>query len=163
MSLAEHITAALQLPTTVVNMYLDDLTDAELLVRPAENMNHIAWQLGHLIQSEHMHVSEVAPDAMPALPEGFAERHTRETAASDEPADFLSKAEYIQLMHEQREASSKLLATLSDEQLSQPAPEKVNYLGPTVGCIFAGEATHWMMHAGQWAVIRRQLGKAPLF
>ena len=55
MSLAEHITAALQLPTTVVNMYLDDLTDAELLVRPAENMNHIAWQLGHLIQSEHMH------------------------------------------------------------------------------------------------------------
>lgn len=147
----------------VVNMYLEDLTDSELLMRPAENMNHIAWQLGHLIQSEHMHVSQVAPDAMPALPEGFTERHTKETAASNEPGDFLTKAEYIVLMQQQREASLKLLATMSDEQLSQPAPEKVNYLGPTVGCIFAGEATHWMLHAGQWAVLRRQLNRPPLF
>ena len=162
MSLAEHITASLQLPTLVVNMYLEDLTDADLLIRPAENMNHIAWQLGHLIQSEHFHVTQIAPDAMPALPEGFQERHTKETAASDEPGDFLTKAEYVSLMQAQREASLKLLATLSDEELSQEAPEKVNYLGPTVGCIFAGEATHWMMHAGQWAVVRRQLGKPPL-
>lgn len=163
MSLAEHITASLQLPTMVVNMYLEDLTDADLLIRPAENMNHIAWQLGHLIQSEHFHVTQVAPESMPALPAGFQERHTKETASSDEPGDFLSKAEYLQQMQAQRQASLKLLATLTDEELSQPAPEKVNYLGPTVGCIFAGEATHWMMHAGQWAVVRRKLGKPPLF
>ena len=23
--------------------------------------------------------------------------------------------------------------------------------------------THWLMHAGQWAVVRRQLGRPPLF
>lgn len=163
MSLAEHIKATLELPTFVVTQYLEDLTDADLFVRPAENMNHIAWQLGHLIQSEHFHVTQVFPDSMPALPDGFQEQYTKETAASENPADFHTKAEYLQLMQEQRQGSLKVLAGLSDQELMQPAPESVRYLGPTVGCIFAGESTHWMMHAGQWAVVRRNLGKPPLF
>jgi len=163
MSLAEHIKVSLELPTYIVNHYLEDLTDADLFVRPAEKMNHIAWQLGHLISSEHFHVTEVFPDSMPALPDGFKERYTKETAASDNPADFHTKAEYIQLMQEQRQGTLNVLAGLNDQQLMQPSPETVQYLGPTVGCVFAGESTHWMMHAGQWAVVRRKLGKAPLF
>lgn len=163
MSLAEHIKSSLQLPTYVVNGYLDDLTDADLLVRPAENSNHINWQLGHLIQSEHFHLSQVCPDAIPELPAGFKERYSKEAAANDNPADFLSKAELVELMHKQREVTLNALSKFSDEALMQPAPESVSYLGPTVGCVFAGEATHWMMHAGQWAIIRRMLGKPPLF
>ena len=163
MSLAEHIKASLELPTYIVNHYLEDLTDAELFVRPAEKMNHLAWQLGHLISSEYFHVTEVFPDSMPALPDGFKERYTKETAASENPAEFHTKTEYIQLMQEQRQGTLNVLAGLSDQQLMQPSPETVQYLGPTVGCVFAGESTHWMMHAGQWAVVRRKLGKAPLF
>lgn len=163
MSLATHITQSLELPTMIVNSYLEDLTDADLLLRPSEKMNHIAWQLGHLIHSEHFHVTEVFPGSMPALPEGFQNLHTRETAGSNNPHDFKSKSEYLRLMQEQRRGTLALLATLSDEQLMQPAPESIQYFGPTIGCIFAGEATHWMMHAGQWAVVRRQLGKPPLF
>tara|TARA_R110002095_G_scaffold202669_1_gene184422 strand:+ start:3555 stop:4046 length:492 start_codon:yes stop_codon:yes gene_type:complete len=163
MSLAEHIKASLELPTSIVKGYLEDLTDAELLVRPADKMNHIAWQLGHLISSEHFHVTQVAPDSMPQLPAGFKEQYTRETAASENPADFHTNAEYLQLMQEQRQGTLNVLAKLSDQELMQPAPESVRYLGPTVGCVFAGESTHWMMHAGQWAVLRRKLGKPPLF
>jgi hypothetical protein len=32
-----------------------------------------------------------------------------------------------------------------------------------VGALFSVEGSHWLMHAGQWAVIRRQLGRKPLF
>ncbi|QDU16934.1 DinB superfamily protein [Gimesia maris] len=163
MSIAEHIKSSLQLPTFVVNGYLEDLTDADLLVRPAEKSNHINWQLGHLIQSEQFHTSQVCPDVAPELPAGFKERYTKETVSSDNPADFLSKAELVELMHKQREATLNALSKFSDEELMQPAPESVSYLGPTVGCVFAGEATHWMMHAGQWSVIRRIIGKQPLF
>ncbi|WP_417381197.1 DinB family protein [Gimesia sp.] len=163
MSIAEHIKSSLQLPTFVVNGYLEDLTDADLLVRPAEKSNHINWQLGHLIQSEQFHTSQVCPDVVPELPAGFKERYTKETVSSDNPADFLSKAELVELMHKQREATLNALSKFSDEELMQPAPESVSYLGPTVGCVFAGEASHWMMHAGQWAVIRRIIGKQPLF
>ncbi|WP_299460516.1 DinB family protein [uncultured Gimesia sp.] len=163
MSLAEHIKVTLELPALVVKSYLEDLTDEELFVRPAEKMNHIAWQLGHLILSEHFHVTQVAPDSMPRLPDGFKECYTRETAASDQPADFHTKAEYLQLMQEQRQGTLDVLSKLSDQELMQPAPEAVRYLGSTTGCVFAGESTHWMMHAGQWAVVRRKLGKPPLF
>lgn len=163
MSLASHIKASLELPSFIVNGYLGDLTDNDLFVRPADKMNHLAWQLGHLIQSEHFHVTQVYPDSMPALPNGFKAQYTAETAASDTPADFHSKAEYLQLMQEQRQGTLKVLSDLSDEELQKPSPETVRYLGPTIGCVFVGEATHWMMHAGQWAVIRRNLGKPPLF
>ena len=33
----------------VTRAYVDDLTDAELLVRSVPGSNHIAWQLGHII------------------------------------------------------------------------------------------------------------------
>lgn len=163
MSVAEHIKVSLELPSMVVRMYLDDLTDAELLVRPHPKMNHIAWQLGHLISSEHAHVEQVSPNSMPALPIGFAERHTKETAVSDAASDFLAKHEYLAALEAQRTGTLAVLAGLSDEQLAQPAPAAIHYFGPTVGSVFAGEAAHWMMHAGQWAVVRRKLGKPPLF
>jgi len=163
MSLAEHIKFSLELPTFIVNSYLEDLTDKDLLIRPTENMNHIAWQLGHLICSEHFDITEVFPNSMPALPIDFKERYTKETAVSEHPDDFHTKAEYLQLMQEQRQGTLTVLANLSEQELMQPSPESVSYLGPTVGSVFAGESTHWMMHAGQWAVVRRKSGKAPLF
>ncbi len=66
-------------------------------------------------------------------------------------------------MTEQREGTLKLLAGLSDEELMQPSPETMRYFGPTVGTIFSGEAGHWLMHSGQWVIVRRKLGKDPLF
>lgn len=163
MSIAAHIKDALELPDMVVRRYLEDLTDDDLLVRPLENMNHIAWQLGHLITGENFHINQVCADSMPALPPGFAEKHVDQTAASDDPSQFLKKEEYLRVMREQRAGTLAALERLSDEQLAQESPESIRYFGPTVGSVFAGESAHWMMHAGQWAVVRRKLGKPPLF
>ena len=160
---AEQILAALELPEMVVNDYLRDLSDEELLLRPLPNMNHIAWQLGHLISSEHFHIEQVAPGAMPPLPEGFAESHDGHAALRDDPRAFCSKSEYLAAMDQQRAGTRAALAALSDEQLAAPSPESIRYFGPTVAAVFAGESAHWMMHAGQWAVIRRQLGRPPLY
>ena len=159
----QHIRDSLALPRYVVGAYLEDLTDAQLLIRPAPGMNHIAWQLGHLIASEFFHVEQVCPGAMPKLPDGFGQQHAAEAAASDDPQDFLTKAEYLDEMDRQRAGTLAAIASLSDEQFAAPSPESIRYFGPTVGAVFSGESTHWMMHAGQWAVVRRQLGKPPLF
>ena len=163
MSIATHIVGSLEMPTFIVKGYLGDLTDADLMVRPAENMNHIAWQLGHLIFAETYHISELNSGAMPTLPEGFKEMHAKDVATCDDPAKFLTKDEYIRLMDQQRAGTLSILSGLSDEELSQLSPQSIHYMGPTIGAVFANMGTHWMMHAGQWAVIRRQLGKAPLF
>jgi hypothetical protein len=147
----------------VVEAYLADLTDADLLVRPATDCNHIAWQLGHIIAAEHQMIDGVNPGSMPKLPQGFAEKHNKETAKSDDPKDFLTKDEYLKVAKEQRTGTFAVLEKLSDEDLDKPGPEAMRSYCPTVGAIFTMQGTHWMMHAGQWAIIRRKLGKAPLF
>ncbi len=163
MSIAEHIKESLGPPTFVVKGYLEDLSDADLMVRPTPGANHIAWQLGHLIASEREMIESVCPGSMPLLPAGFAEKHTTETAKSDKPADFHTKAEYVKLMDQQRAGTLAALAKLSDADLAKPGPEKMRQFAPTVGVMFAGQGLHWMMHAGQWAVVRRKLGRKPLF
>jgi hypothetical protein len=140
--------------------YLEDLTDQELLHRPAEGANHINWQLGHLIASENQMGNQAIPGSMPPLPAGFAEKYTKDTAASDNPADFLSKAELLKVFEEQRAATLAALAKVSEADFDKPTG--VDY-APTIGSMFSLHGSHWLMHAGQWAVIRRQLGRKPLF
>ncbi|MDP6446148.1 MAG: DinB family protein [Pirellulaceae bacterium] len=163
MSIASHIKAELGLPGFVVQGYLQDLSDADLMLRAHEKANHIAWQLGHLIVAEHNLNNMVCPDSMPALPAGFAEQHDDETATSDDPSEFCSKDEYLKLMDEQRAGTFALLDRLSDEELESAAPEKIQKFGATVGAVIAGQSAHWMMHAGQWVIVRRQLGKEAMF
>jgi len=163
MNAHDALKLALRSSDGVWKMYLDDLSDAELLERPVDKANHIAWQLGHLITAENGLTSQVCPGVMPELPEGFAERHTSETAASDDPNSFLSKDEYLQLFQQQRTATLAALDGLTAEQLDEPAPEDLRHICQTVGGVFALQASHWTMHAGQWAVIRRKLGRPPLF
>lgn len=143
--------------------YLNDLSDEDILVRPVPGTNHIAWQLGHLIAAENGMMEETCPGSMPALPAGFGDKHNSDTAASDDPQAFLSKDEYLRLYREQREATLKGLDSLNEADFDRPAPERFRQYAPTVGAVIGMQASHWLMHAGQWAVIRRKLGRKPLF
>ncbi len=157
------IKAASVVPDFLWKAYIEDLSDDDLLVRPVEGTNHIKWQLGHLIASQVGLVESVCPGKMPALPEGFAAKYDKATAQSDDPEAFDSKAELIRLAEEQLAATTAALDSLSDEDLEKPIPERYQMFGPTVAHLFAGLPAHWTMHTGQWAIIRRKLGKPPLF
>jgi DinB superfamily len=163
MSIATQIKTELNLPAFAVGAYLQDLTDDQLFVRPHPKANHIAWQLGHLISSEHELNNMICPNSMPPLPKGFAEKHTKETAASDDKRAFCTKDEYLKAMAEQRAGTLALLDRLSDAELEKPAPEAIQKFGATVGAVIAGQTAHWMMHTGQWVIVRRQLGKEAMF
>jgi hypothetical protein len=163
MNAHEAIKTSMQTPDMIWQAYLGDLEDADLFIRPTEGANHIAWQLGHLIVSEHGLIESVCPGTMPALPDGFAEQYTKDTSAGDDPAQFHTKNEYIRLATEQRAGTLAAMDALSAEDLDAPSPEHLSQLGPNVAAIFSMQPTHWTMHAGQWAVIRRKLGKPPLF
>lgn len=163
MNSREAIKSAFPQCESIVKSYLADLSDEEMLARPVPGINHIAWQMGHLIAAERYMVEQVKPGSMPPLPEGFAERHTNETAGSDDPSKFLKKDEYLKLADEQRAATLAVLDSLSDEELDRPAPESVQRIAPTVAAVFSMQPVHWLMHAGQWAVTRRKLGRPPLF
>ncbi len=140
--------------------YLGDLTDAEMMKRPCVGCNHIVWQVGHLIASERSMIEGVAPGSMPALSAGFAEKYTSETSKSDKAGDFHTKAELMAAFESTRAGTLAVLAKMSDTDFDKPTG--VEY-APTVGAMFEIQGSHWLMHAGQWAVVRRQCGRAPMF
>lgn len=147
----------------ITKSYLEDLSDADLMVRPVPGANHIAWQLGHLISSEREFTDVACPGIAPPLPEGFAKKHSKETSSSDKPSDFLKKSEYLELYAQQRAATLKALNTLSASDLDKPAPEKYSAYVKNFGDMLSLQGSHWLMHVGQWAVVRRKLGRPPLF
>jgi len=163
MNAHQAIQLSLDDASMITNMYLSDLTDADLLVRPVPGANHIAWQLGHLLQSGYSIVDGVAPGVLPALPADFAGKYTTETAALDDPAAFHTKQVYMNAYEEQWSAIRKALEGMSEADLDKPAPEQFSSFLKTVGHAFSMQASHWLMHAGQWSVTRRKLGRTPLF
>ena len=142
----------------VTKMYLDDVTDDEMLVRAVPGSNHLAWQLGHLVTSERSLLEAIGAD-VPDLPEGFAEKHGRENIDSDDPSDFLTKAEYFKLMQQMHDAADTAIDKTDEADLDVPTPEQLRGFFPTVGSVLLMAGTHEMMHAGQIAAIRRTLGK----
>lgn len=142
--------------------FVEDLTDAELLVRSVPGANHIAWQLGHMIASVRRMLAALGRLA-PELPADFEAAHTKETAASDDPAKFLTKAEYLALMSQMKTASLAAVDATPEAELDAPAPEPMRRRMPTVGVVLMMLGSHWLVHAGQFVPIRRKLGKPPLF
>jgi hypothetical protein len=142
----------------VLTTYLADLTDEELLTRSVPGANHIAWQLGHIVASEH-EMMTMAGYQMPALPVDFAECYTPETAKSDDPAKFHRKDDYLSALETQRQGTLAALAAASDADLGKPSPEPMRSYAPTLGAAFNIVGIHEMMHAGQFAVLRRKLDK----
>ncbi len=159
MQTKDVIRQALGLSSTVLRAYVGDLTDAELLQRPGVGCNHLAWQLGHLITSEAGLLSMIEPGSAPELPEGFAEKHAKENSGSDNPADFATKQQYLELTDKLHAASLALLERYPEANLDLPAPEHLRSICPTMGAVFVLIATHPMMHAGQFVPVRRALGK----
>jgi hypothetical protein len=160
----QAIQAALESTKTVLNMYVSDLSDADLFVRPAPGANHVAWQLGHLIAGDRHLVKGQLPDAAyPELPAGFMEAHGAEGAKKDGPDGFLTKAEYLALFDKVRGATIAALDRLSDADLDRPSTGRMAQFAPTLGRIFLLVSNHTLMHAGQFTVLRRRLGKPVLF
>jgi uncharacterized damage-inducible protein DinB len=146
----------------MVEWYVSDLSDADLLVRPVPGANHIAWQLGHLITAEPFLIRTELPDAVyPELPAGFAQQHTKETSTSD--TGFRPKAEYLEWSKKMRGTTKALVEQLADADLDRPSTGRMAKFAPKLADLIILVANHSMMHAGQFTVVRRKLGKPVLF
>jgi hypothetical protein len=143
----------------ILYAYLGDLSDSDLLLRPVEGQNHIAWQLGHLISSERSMVEGVKPGSCPPLPAGFAEAHNKEASSSSDTKNFLTKQQYLDLYKSQRAATLKVLESLSETDFDGPGPENMRSFCPTVGATFGLVGQHVLMHVGQFVSVRRKLKK----
>jgi hypothetical protein len=143
--------------------YLADLSDEDFMRRAAPGVNHINWQVGHLILADYNHVNDILPGTLPPLPEGFAQAYSKDNAASDDPQRFFRKEALLAVFREQRPALLAALASVPASDLDRPAPPQYQEYAPNWGALFELAGSHWLMHCGQWVVVRRQLGKKALY
>jgi DinB superfamily len=160
MSVHAPINFGISTTSGMVNKALEDLTDKEMLHRPAPACNHINWQLGHLIVSQHGLIEKELPGALPPLPAGFAEKYGMDKTGVDDANALATKAELLRVMGQQHAALVAAFEKTSEAELGR----KTEGWTPNVGSLFlAAASSHWLMHIGQWSVVRRQLGRKPLF
>ena len=164
MNAKDAIQTSLHATKGMLSMYLADFSDADLLVRPVPGANHTAWQLGHLIAAEVQLVGKNVPRATyPELPKGFAEQHDKKTATIDTPTAFLGKSAYLNLFGMVRESTLANTARLTDSDFDIPVTGDMAKYAPTLGALLLLVSNHTLMHAGQFTVVRRKLGKPILF
>ena len=158
----DAIKQTLDMSDFILHKYIDDLSDADLRLRPVEGMHPIALQLGHLILAERMFNDMIEPGSAPPLPEGFAEAHDLKKVEGDD-SRFRSKEEYVKLWGEQRAATKSLLDRVSDSELGDDRGGKLPPWAPTVGAALNMVGLHALNHSGQFVAIRRQLKKPIAF
>ena len=163
MTAKDAIKTALTGTQKMVDWYLSDLSDADLLVRPVPAANHLAWQLGHLIHSEVSLLGQLPGAAYPELPAGWAEQHSKNTAAMDPPKGFGTKADYLNRFNKAREATLATLSKMSDADLDKPTQGNMAQYAPKLGALIMLQSNHTLLHVGQFTVVRRKLGKPVLF
>lgn len=160
----DAIRTSLQGTEFLLKWFVEDFTDAELFVRPVPGANHAAWQIGNVIGGDVHLVKDQLPEAVfPELPAGFMDQHGPKGAKDDGLTGFLTKAEYIELLSKVRAATIAALETLTEADLDRPTVGNMAQFAPTLGRLFLAISDHTMMHAGQFSVIRRLLGKPVLF
>ena len=150
------IKTSLLMSEHVLFAYLSDLSEVDLFKQPSPKSNSLAWQLGHLIISENEALELMGAGSL-IMPEGFKLAHASDKAPV--PQKLWSMTEYFKLFKEQRSLTHKFLDELQDSQLSSPAPEKMRGYAPTVADLLLAQGGHLLMHAGQIAVLRRELDK----
>lgn len=151
------IRQTLETAELVAIAYLNDLSDAEFMQRPHPKCNHINWQVGHLILSENQQMNQISPGSMPELPDRFEEIYSAHSATSDDSQQFLSKDQLMAIYREQRQATMTVLSKISEEEMLKETG--VAY-APSVAAMIQMQGAHWLMHCGQWVIVRRANEKA---
>lgn len=146
----------------MLGMFLADLSDADLQVRPVPAANNIAWQLGHLIAAEEGLGSSLGFQ-YPEMPPVIKILGSGKSSQTHPDGGNLSKAQYLSLFNAARDATIAGLAKMPDADLGKPNDGPMKQMAPTIAAVIALCGNHTMMHCGQFSVVRRALKKPVLF
>lgn len=158
--------AAIALRSTqeTLKMYLGDLSDKDLTVRPVASANNIAWQLSHLTVAEKLLLEGELPGVKyPEVPAAIASLGNERSGKEDPPGGYLTKAQYLDAFEKMRAATLAAVATLSDADFDKPVKNMMAKFAPTLGALLILVANHTLMHGGQFTVTRRHLNKPVVF
>jgi hypothetical protein len=156
----DAIVFALATSQVMLRRLMADMTPQDYLHRPTPQANCAAWIIGHLTLSERAALKALG-GPLPELPEGYERRFSRDEGCP-QAAEFGDTSRLVDLFDEHRTRLIAAVRAATPEQLAKPL-DKPRPLFSTVGEMAQFMALHGAMHAGQISMIRRTLGRPPLF
>jgi hypothetical protein len=166
MSEIEWITAQLRSARRYTEGLLEAVDESDWFRMPAGGVTHIAWQVGHLAYAEYRLALErirgVAVDDAELIPESFWRLFGRETTPDPDPSHSPAPAELRAVFDRVHRRALAELAGLSDADLDVPLPAP-HRLARDRREILLWCGQHEMLHAGQIGLLRRLLGRPPLW
>jgi hypothetical protein len=144
---------------------LDDVRDDEWFQMPG-GVTHVAWQVGHLSFAEYrmclIRIRGEGTDDAAVLPPEYIKLFGPNTVALPDASAYPAPAELLARLEIVHRAAMQCCAGLSEADLDatceKPHPLFSSKIGSLLWC-----ARHEMMHAGQIGLLRRLLGKRPLW
>ena len=135
---------------------VDDLSDEEWFRRPAENMNHMAWIVGHIVWARSAMVNKLGGQ----YSEPWLGKFARGMKVKD-PSEYPSPAELKQGLRDVSMALAAAFENVTPETL-QASVERIPSADGMVSGVANFLALHDTYHVGQASYLRCWLGKAPL-
>jgi uncharacterized damage-inducible protein DinB len=157
-----ELTSCLERSVAFLRDSVADLSDADLVLQPPGVPNHAAWTLGHIIHSCQAMAGELA--VKPWLPGDWESRFGYGSSPTGVAAQYPSKEALLAALAEAGRRLQNALLAMDEAALPEPLPdETVRELLPTKGhALLQVVAAHTAYHAGQLAVWRRAIGRAPV-
>jgi hypothetical protein len=147
-----------------VHMSLDGLKADQLIFRPADEANTIAWLIWHLSRVQDHHLSDMAGRdqawiaggwhqkfGKPADPQDTGQRYTADQVAAIRPESTQLLLDYFDAVHER---SLEYIRGLSPADLDRELDEPQWNPKPTVGVRLISVIGDNLQHAGQVAYLR---------
>jgi len=138
-----------------------DLSDEQMTFQPAPKVNHPAWVLGHLLNTEYGFLNLISGEGAPVwLDATFKETYDNKSQPVGDKAKYKPKAFYVEKLTEVREKIVTRLKTMTAADFQAPHPDPVRRERfPTVGHMVMLYGTwHEAYHAGQLSTWRRVQG-----
>lgn len=148
----------------ILNRTLPGLTPEQLVFRPAEEANSIAWLAWHLTRVQDHHLSDLAGRPQlwvsdgwherfgkPADPADTGQRYTAEQVAAIRPSEAQLLLDYHDAVFQR---SVEYINTLSESDLDRELNEPQWSPLPTVGVRLISVIADNIQHAGQAAYVK---------
>lgn len=145
---------------SAINRLIADISEQESMVTHGDNPNHIKWLTGHLAFTAMLAGKTLG--SIEIMPDGWGKLFGRGSESPAKLPTFPPMSEVIAKLHELQGKLLERIDSATDDQLDtkcQIAPGWED--SPINSILFL--CAHDFYHAGQMAMIRRQLGRERSF
>lgn len=140
--------------------------DDDWFRQPPGGVTHIAWQVGHIAVGEYwlalVRTRGQRPEDEALIPMAFQQPFERFTTPSFDATKYPSVAEINAVLDRVHEQTIRELRDMDESELDKPILKPHSLVKTKLWALFWC-AQHEAVHAGQIGLLRRQLGKPPVW